>query len=208
MSVLNPYCHSLQRKRCVHSLGLVAVLVALSPFASQAQQPTPQQQSAIRQSCRSDFQANCAGVPTGGSEALQCLKQNFGKNSPGCQQALAPLMGGAAAPASGAAPANAAGPASIPPSAGAASATPKAAAPARTPATNAGQGGMAGGGQPPTMREELMLTREMCGAEFGQYCANVQLGGGRGIQCLEANAANLSTRCKGALAEIRARGSR
>jgi hypothetical protein len=55
------------------------------------------------------------------------------------------------------------------------------------------------------MREELMLTRELCGAEFRSYCANVQLGGGRAIQCLEANAANLSARCKGALAEIRAR---
>ena len=196
------------RKRMVGVSSLITALSALSPLASEAQQPTPQQQSAIRQSCRSDFQASCAGVPTGGSEALQCLKQNFGKNSPGCQQALAPVMGGAAAPASGAAPATGAAPSTLPPSGGAASATPKAAVPARTPATNAGQGGMAGGGQPPTMREELMLTREMCGAEFRQYCANVPLGGGRGIQCLEANAASLSPRCKGALTEIRGRSSR
>ena len=62
-----------------------------------------------------------------------------------------------------------------------------------------------GAGQPPSMREELMLTREVCGPEFRSYCSNVPLGGGRGIQCLEANAANLSPRCKAALADIRAR---
>jgi hypothetical protein len=39
-----------------------------------AQEPTPDQQSAIRSNCRSDFMANCSGVARGGKEALQCLK--------------------------------------------------------------------------------------------------------------------------------------
>jgi hypothetical protein len=178
------------------SYSLVGVLLAIAPLASEAQQPTPQQQSAIRNSCRSDFQANCAGVQPGGAEALQCLRQNVAKVSPACQQALAPVMGSATPQASGAASASA--PAGA--AAGGAAASPK--SPATAPA---GQGGQMGGGQPPTMREELMLTRELCGAEFRSYCANVQLGGGRAIQCLEANATNLSARCKGALAQIRAR---
>ena len=178
--------------RNLRGLWLVAVGVALAPLAADAQQPTQQQQNAIRQSCRGDFQANCSGVPTGGAEALQCLKQNFAKASPACQKALSPVMGsgaaaGGGAPASGSPPSSGAAPAKSPPAAAA-----------------GGQGAM-GGGQPASMREELMLTREMCGPEFRSYCSNVQLGGGRAMQCLEANAANLSPRCKMALAEIRAR---
>ena len=173
---------------------LLAVLLGFLPLGVGAQQPTPQQQNAIRNACRGDFQANCAGVPTGGSEALQCLKQNYAKESPACQKALAPVMGGASPSASGGAPGSAPATAPTPPS-----------APASPPAAAAGGQGPMGGGQPASMREELMLTREMCGNEFRSYCANVQLGGGRGMQCLEANAANLSPRCKVALAEIRAR---
>jgi len=174
---------------------LIALAVALLPLTAAAQQPTPQQQNAIRQSCRADFQANCAGVPTGGSEALQCLKNNFDKASSGCQKALGPAMG------RGGAPANAGVSASSP-----AGATGSAGAAVRSsPAPAGGQGAASGTGQPASMREELMLTRELCGPEFRSYCANVQLGGGRAMQCLEANAAYLSARCKGALAEIRAR---
>ena len=53
-----------------------------------AQEPTPDQQSAIRSNCRSDFMANCSGVPRGGKEAMQCLKDNVAKLSSGCQQAV------------------------------------------------------------------------------------------------------------------------
>ena len=57
-----------------------------------AQEPTPDQQSAIRSNCRSDFMANCSGVPRGGKEALQCLKDNVAKLSSGCQQAVKAVM--------------------------------------------------------------------------------------------------------------------
>ena len=173
---------------------LLATMLWLMPLAADAQQPTAQQQNAIRQSCRSDFQANCAGVPTGGSEALQCLKQSYSKVSPECQKALTPVMGGAAAQATGGAPAGAGTPA-------------PAAPPASPPPTGSAAGQSAGtnSGQPASMREEVMLTRELCGPEFRSYCANVQLGGGRAMQCLESNAAYLSPRCKRALAEIRSR---
>jgi hypothetical protein len=52
------------------------------------------------------------------------------------------------------------------------------------------------------MREEMMLARETCGPEFRAYCQNVPLGGGRAMQCLEANAASLSPGCKRALMEM------
>ena len=57
-----------------------------------AQEPTPDQQSAIRSNCRSDFMANCSGVPRGGKEALQCMKDNVAKLSSGCQQAVKAVM--------------------------------------------------------------------------------------------------------------------
>ena len=61
-----------------------------------AQEPTPDQQSAIRSNCRSDFMANCSGVPRGGKEAMQCLKDNVAKLSSGCQQAVKAVMPAAA----------------------------------------------------------------------------------------------------------------
>jgi hypothetical protein len=126
------HSHRCPRERAFGVSCLIALVLASSPLVSDAQQPTPQQQNAIRQSCRSDFQANCAGVPAGGSEALQCLKQNVSKVSPACQQALAPVMGGAA-PAAGGAPGSA-------PAAGGAVPTSPGAAPTKAPAKNAGQG--------------------------------------------------------------------
>ena len=70
---------------------------ALAGTAS-AQRPSQAQINAVRQSCRADYQALCAGVPTGGQEALQCLKRNAASASPPCQQSLAAIGGGGAPP--------------------------------------------------------------------------------------------------------------
>ncbi len=89
-------------------VGALAVLLVAAPLA-QALQPTSAQANAIRQSCRADFQANCAGVPTGGQAALACLQQNAAKTSPACQQALRAVSGTPpAAPAAATAPTSAA----------------------------------------------------------------------------------------------------
>jgi hypothetical protein len=56
--------------------------------AAEAQQPSQAQADAIRQSCRGDYQAHCASVPSGGNAALQCLKDNLPSLSQGCQAAL------------------------------------------------------------------------------------------------------------------------
>jgi hypothetical protein len=74
---------------------LAAAIACVFPLAAGAQQPTQAQANAIRQSCRSDYQAHCASVPTGGTAALQCLQSNVAKLSPACQQAVAATTGGA-----------------------------------------------------------------------------------------------------------------
>jgi hypothetical protein len=90
------------------------MLAAVVAAPAHSQQPTPAQQSAIRDACRSDFMSNCPGVQPGGSAALACLQQNAAKVSPGCRQALQ-AVASAAAPAPAKASASAApAPASSP----------------------------------------------------------------------------------------------
>jgi hypothetical protein len=158
----------------------IAAGVLLFGFAgaTSAQQPTQAQIGAIKQSCRSDYQANCSGVPTGGSAALQCLQGHVANLSPSCQTAVNATMGG--------------GTTRPPPqssSQGSSQSMPPAA-------------------PPPAMspRDEMMLVRRSCGGDFRAYCQGVRLGGGRALSCLAANEQRLSPPCQGALAE--ARGSR
>src|ERR1700722_6473163 len=68
------------------------LLLLLATNGAQAQQPSQDQISAIRQSCRSDFMANCSGVTPGGKDALDCLKQNIAKLSGSCKTAVSAIM--------------------------------------------------------------------------------------------------------------------
>jgi Cysteine rich repeat len=83
----------------MHRVALLSLLIGamLAGHVADvaAQQPTQAQTNAIRQSCRSDYQAHCANVPTGGSAALQCLQGNMAGLSQGCHAAVAAVMGGA-----------------------------------------------------------------------------------------------------------------
>jgi hypothetical protein len=148
--------------------------------APAAGQPTSAQISAIRSACRSDYPKVCAGVPTGGAPALQCLEKNKAKLSAGCEKAVSAASGGGAA---GAAPA----------AAGAATA----AAPAATPTVIVLR--------PMRPREELLVLRSACGADVRTICGGVQPGGGRIVQCLATNAAQLSPACKDVLSQFAAR---
>ena len=157
--------------------------------APAAGQPTSAQISAIRSACRSDYPKVCAGVPTGGAPALQCLEKNKAKLSAGCEKAVSAAGGGgaaAAAPAAGAAPA----------ATGAAPAGAAAAAPA-APAVIVLR--------PMRPREELLVLRSACGADVRSICGGVQPGGGRIVQCLATNAAQLSPACKDVLSQFAAR---
>ena len=145
-----------------------------------AAQPTSAQVSAIRSACRSDYPKVCAGVPTGGAPALQCLEKNKAKLSAACGNAVAAASGGgAAAPATAAAPA-------------AAGAAPAAAAPTVIVL------------RPMRPREELFVLRSACGADVRSICGGVAPGGGRIVQCLATNAAQLSPACKDVLAPFAA----
>ena len=76
----------------------VGFLLAAAWFAlvgqGWAQQPSQSQVSAIRQSCRSDYQVYCASVPPGGQASLACLKEHSAKLSPSCGRAVAAIGGG------------------------------------------------------------------------------------------------------------------
>jgi hypothetical protein len=144
-----------------------------------AKQPSSAQVSAIKSACRSDYPKVCAGVPTGGAPALQCLEKNKAKVSPACEKAVTAAMGGGAAAV--AAPAGAA----------------PAAAPAAAPTVIVLR--------PLRLREELFIVRSACGGDINTLCAGVAPGGGRIAQCLAGNAASLSPACKEVLAPFAAR---
>lgn len=150
-----------------------------------AQQPTAAQQNAIKQSCRSDFQAHCSGVSPGGSAALSCLQQNASVVSAPCQKALAAVSGGGSSAAQRPT-------ATTPPATGGATTATPAPATHATPAP-----------PPLSPRQEIFIVRQACGGDFQRYCQGVPLGGGRAIGCLSAHRSALSPRCQGALASAR-----
>jgi hypothetical protein len=147
-----------------------------------AKKPTDAQIAAIRSACRADYPKVCAGVPTGGAPALQCLDKNKSKVSAGCQQALNAAGGGAAPAAAGASTGAPAGSA----------AAPAAAAPAVIML------------RPMRPREELFVLRSACGGDVRSLCGGVAPGGGRIVQCLATNAASLSPACKDVLSQFSA----
>ncbi|MEH2564221.1 cysteine rich repeat-containing protein [Bradyrhizobium sp. AZCC 2289] len=147
-----------------------------------AKQPNSAQISAIRSACRSDYPKVCAGVPTGGAPALQCLEKNKSKLSPACERAVAAAGGGGAAPAAGA-------------PAAAATDAPAATAPA-APAVIVLR--------PMRPREQLFVLRSACGGDVRSLCGGVAPGGGRIVQCLATQAASLSPACKDVLAQFSA----
>lgn len=147
-----------------------------------AKKPSDAQVAAIRSACRSDYQKVCAGVPTGGAPALQCLEKNKAKVSAPCQQAVNAAGGGTTAPAAGGAPA--------------ATTTPGAAAPAAAPTVLVLR--------PMRPREELFVLRSACSGDVRALCGGVAPGGGRIIQCLAKQAASISPACKQVLAQFAA----
>jgi hypothetical protein len=145
--------------------------------------PSSAQIAAIRSNCRSDYPKVCAGVPTGGAAALECLEKNKAKLSAACGKAVAAAGGGAAAPA-----------------AASANATPAAAAPAAAPAAEAAPLRL----RPMLPREVLFVARSACGADVRALCAGVPVGGGRIVECLASQPAALSPACREVLGQFAA----
>lgn len=169
-------------------LGLGIVNSAL------AQQPSQAQQNAVRSACRSDYMAHCSSVPTGGKQALDCLRQNIASLSSACQKAVNAIGGGPAAQPPAAAPAQPATPQPAP----AVAAPPAVSAPAAPPAAAAAP--PAPVRYPPlSPRQEFAIVRFSCGPDYQAMCGGVPFGGGRVASCLRANAPSLSPRCRRAL---------
>jgi Cysteine rich repeat len=152
-----------------------------------AKQPSSAQIAAIRSACRSDYPKVCAGVPTGGAPALQCLERNKSKVSANCQKAVAAAGGGGGAPAGGSAPATAA---TASPGAAPAGAAPTAPAVLVL--------------RPMRPREILFVLRSACGGDVRALCPGVAPGGGRIIECLATQAASLSPACTEVLGQFAA----
>lgn len=172
-----------------HSLAPGAVILAgllLESWFAQAaaQQPTPEQIAAIRQSCRSDFMSNCAGVQPGTREALECLQRNAGKVSAACRSTLDAI--GAKPATGGAVPA----PAAVKPEPERVSVPPPPAEPTAAAVHTK-----------PT-QEQIGAVRTACRSDFVTHCPGVKPGGAAALQCLESNSAQLSPACGNAVAAI------
>lgn len=149
---------------------------AAATTTTAAKKPTDAQVSAIRTACRSDYPKVCAGVPTGGAPALECLEKNKARVSAGCGKALAAASGSTAPATGGSAPAAVAAPAAAP-------------APAPTVIVL----------RPMLPREELFVLRSACSADIRTLCAGVAPGGGRIMQCIANRGGDLSPACKDVL---------
>lgn len=209
--------------RMRHVAALVGLILAAIGQAA-AQQPTQDQRNAIRQSCRSDFMANCSGVTPGGKEALGCLKQNLAKLSAPCQAAVSAITPAASAPtpppAATAAPAapppqqapSAAAPAAPKPAAVAKPATPKpASAPVAklnpTPPSPPAAAPPAPTVPPLTPRPFILPQRRLaivgiCRFDVAKLCSDIPPGQDRIIDCLAANASSLTPQCYNAIARV------
>jgi hypothetical protein len=169
---LMPIVH---RMRSSFVLLCALALLVVADDGAFAQQPTQQQAAAIRSACRSDYMSHCSNVPTGGMEALQCLRDHVSALSPSCQTAV-----------------NAATPSPPPAAATPAPAQPKPPAPSSSASV-----------PKLTPVQEAGLVRRSCGADFRSYCQGTQLGEGRAVRCLVQNESRLSPACKQGLAAAR-----
>jgi hypothetical protein len=151
-------------------------LAATPPAPGSSSQPSQTQIDTIRQACRTDYQAACAGVPTGGAAALSCLQKNIATLSQPCQQAVNATS-------------------SAQPSANITATTsdPKSMTTGAAMAPNPGA---------LTLRQEILLVRSSCRQDFRMQCGGVPLGGGKIVECLRANKMSLSPKCQGALAQL------
>ena len=178
-----------------------------APPPGEAQNPSPEQISAVRAACRSNFRAHCRGVQPGGAEALQCLQQNSSQLSGPCRSAVAAIAGGA--PPAGS---ESAAPGAAPPAAEAQ--PPETAQPGDTappPRRRPGvkpRVGAAPPSAPPADEaqqpspEQISAVRTACRSDFMAHCRGVQPGGAEALQCLQQNSSQLSRSCRSALAAV------
>ncbi|MCC7346483.1 MAG: hypothetical protein IT538_03710 [Variibacter sp.] len=156
---------------------------AAAPAAPKAAPASKKAQLAkLGQACGTDYRLHCHGIPLRGPAALACLTRNAPTLSPGCREVLATVA--TSAPA-----------AKRPPVA--APAAPTVVAAPAAPSTPV---------QPAPLlvspREELLLMRTACGADYARFCRGLRFGAGRVATCLHYNMASLSPRCQQAMTAL------
>jgi hypothetical protein len=170
--------------------AFAGLLLALSYEQASAQQPTQAERDAIRAACRSDFMANCSGVQPGGKEAFECLLRNDAKLSPSCQAAVNAAAPKPAEPAAATAPA---------PATPAQSET----APPAAKVERAPPGIQVAPAE--AQNEELKTVQQACTLnDFVSHCSWIAPNNPEILQCLKANAADLSPNCQAAVQSLTA----
>jgi hypothetical protein len=166
------------------------------PVEPPATGQSPQQElAAVSKVCTlSDLAAHCSFIAPGNPELVLCLKANAVDLSPACH---AVVTGLAAAPPQAAPdaapPAAAAAPAVAEPPPPAAAATPSAPAAPPPPA--------AAPARRPT-QQQIGAIRAACRSDFISHCSGIAPGGPEALQCLERSKAEVSSRCRTALAAV------
>jgi hypothetical protein len=153
-----------------------APVTAESPASSApaAEQSPLQELAAVSKVCTlSDVAAHCSFIAPNNPELVLCLKANAADLSPACHAVV-----------TGVAPA----PEAAPPAAVAAPSAPSP-PPAATPAKRSTQ-------------RQIGAIRAACRSDFISHCAGVQPGGPEALQCLERSKAEVSSRCRAALAAV------
>ena len=165
------------------SLAFAGSLLALLLGHVSAQQPTQAQRDAIRAACRADFMANCSGVEPGGKEAFECLLRNDAKLSPSCRTAVNAAAPKPAEPAAAAAPGAPANSETTPPATKVERAPPGIqVAPAEA------------------QNDQLKTVQQACTLnDLVAHCSWIAPNNPEILQCLKANAADLSPNCQAAV---------
>lgn len=180
-------------RRARDTIGMIAGLILPLVGTAYAQQPSAEQISAVRQSCRSDFMAHCSGVTPGGKDALECLTRNLDKLSTSCRTAVSAI----AAPAATAKPAGAPAAASSNPAPG--SPGPTAAQSAPSPADASAKPAASTA----TPESQLKAVQQACTLnDFTSHCSWIQPSNPELLLCLQANASNLSPSCQAAVQNL------
>jgi hypothetical protein len=158
--------------------------------SAQATGQSPQQElAAVSKVCTlSDVAAHCSFIAPANPELVLCLKANAADLSPACHAMVTRLAAPETAPVAAAPPDAAASPPAAP-APPAAVAVPSAPLPSAAPARR------------PT-QQQIGAIRAACRSDFISHCAGVQPGGAEALQCLERSKAEVSSRCRTALAAV------
>jgi hypothetical protein len=160
-------------------------VTAESPPVAPTEGQSPQQElTAVSKVCTlSDVAAHCSFIAPNNPELVLCLRANAADLSPACHAAVTGLA--AATPGSTAqpAPTEPSPPAAVAAPSPPAAPPPPAAAPARRPT-----------------QQQIGAIRAACGSDFISHCSGIQPGGPEALRCLERSKAEVSSRCRTALA--------